>query len=447
MGAKPIFTRKSRGAPPFLLFSAILGMAFLIVLSLGSLQKSGAAGTELLRNAEDQKVLLLEAVGGDIWLACGGKERSYLLRADGETGRVKASRELELPLRWASLQKGTIYYREDGENSSWLVACDGETLHELFRRELPWAPKDILLFSCDGEGDAFCVLSQSREALRVSSLGKKEQTSRFPAEIDFLESDGNGPVFHTGGELHLPDGKKLPCALAPLACFGNGYFLDGDGALCRLDGEGLAPLYQCEENIYGRFSYCLDGENCLILSKGGGSVYRYDETGKVTGACKLDDTALAVCAAGGVTKRDGTLFYTPFVFAAGPLPALTPEPTIGPAELPVTVEGDFLLLEPGSTADDLRELFQPEGVLLYDRLGKPMTHGRLATGMMAGDWTVVIRGDCNGSGTINERDLRAASAMLLTGEYSSEADYRAADLNDDGKLDTTDLVLLSKLVW
>lgn len=444
MKAKPIFSQKGCKVLPFLLSFAFLGVVFLIAVLLGSLQKDKAAGVALLHHAEGQEILLLEAEDGDVWLACGGEKNSYLLRADGETGRVKASRELKASLHWASFQEETVYCREDAENTSWLVACDAETLQEIFRRELPWAPEDIYLFSCDEAGDAFCVLSQSRETLRVSSPGKAEQTSRFPAEIDFLECAGNGPVFHTGEELHLPDGKNVPCSLAPLACFENGYFLDGDGALC--DDE-LTPLYQCEESLYGRLSYCLDGENCLILSKGDGSVYRYDETGEAVDVCKLETMPLAVCAAGGVTKKDGTLFYTPFEFAAAPSPAPTPEPTLGPVEPPVTVEDNFLLLEPGATADDLRELFQPEGVLIYDRLGKQMTHGRLATGMTAGEWTVVIRGDCNGSGTINERDLRAASTMLLTGEYSSEADYRAADLNDDGELDTTDLVLLSKLVW
>ncbi len=447
MGVEKEQKRIRGGVLTGLLLLAFLGAAFLVAVLLGSLRESRLAGAALLQDAEDQEPLLLEAEDETIWLACGGEKNSCLLRADSRTGLVMASRELELPIYWASLQAGTLYYREDTEKSSWLVACDGETLQELSRRELPWAPEDIFLFDCNGTGGAFCVLSQSRSTLRVSSPGQEEEIREFPSAIDFLECDEDGPALHAGDELCLLTwGEQIPCEAAPLAYFGNGYFLDGDGALCGLGSQGLTPFYQCEESFYGRLSYCLDGENCLILSKSGGEVRRYDETGRTVGVCRLESTALAVCAAGGVTRQDGELFYMPFDFSA-PDPTAVPEPTPEPEEPPVTVEEDFLLLEAGATADDLRELFKPEGVIIYDRLGKQMTSGRLATGATAGDWTVVIRGDCNGSGTINGRDLQTASTMLLTGEYSSEADYRAADLNDDGKLDTTDLVLLSKLVW
>lgn len=100
----------------------------------------------------------------------------------------------------------------------------------------------------------------------------------------------------------------------------------------------------------------------------------------------------------------------------------------------------------GSTADQLRKLFEPEAVMIRDLKGNPLTSGRLATGMTAGEWILVIEGDCNGTGTVNTADLREALSLSLLPSQPGNSCYRAADLNGDGTVDTKDLLLFSAML-
>ncbi len=109
-------------------------------------------------------------------------------------------------------------------------------------------------------------------------------------------------------------------------------------------------------------------------------------------------------------------------------------------------EGNYLILPAGSTADELRSLFRPEAVDIWDLFGKQILHGRLGTGMTAGSWTLVILGDCDGTGLVSRADLQFAFLMALTPGYMDSPQARAADLNSDGIVDSADLLLFSSLI-
>lgn len=161
-------------------------------------------------------------------------------------------------------------------------------------------------------------------------------------------------------------------------------------------------------------------------------------------SCSLEKTAFLVCGSGAFYLAEGVLYYSPFAFSRiTPEPSAEPSPA--PGEPPVRVENGYLLMSVGSTADELRELFKPEAVDIRGLTGKQVVHGKLATGMTAGEWILVIEGDTDGSGTVTGADLRAALKMSMEPPAEGSPWFRAADLNGDGVVDTADLVLLSAM--
>ena len=50
----------------------------------------------------------------------------------------------------------------------------------------------------------------------------------------------------------------------------------------------------------------------------------------------------------------------------------------------------------------------------------------------------------NATATVNSADLRAALTLFLEAPLVADANSRAADLNDNGEIDTQDLLMLSK---
>lgn len=87
--------------------------------------------------------------------------------------------------------------------------------------------------------------------------------------------------------------------------------------------------------------------------------------------------------------------------------------------------------------------------------GKSITSGKLGTGATvtfsdgAGKsymFTIIMPGDLTGEGNSNSRDLKLLSDYIL-GKGNLEGAYlKAADLNNDGEVNTIDLLILSKMI-
>ena len=86
--------------------------------------------------------------------------------------------------------------------------------------------------------------------------------------------------------------------------------------------------------------------------------------------------------------------------------------------------------------------------------GKAITRGKLGTGSVAvfskdgktAEFTFIVKGDVTGEGNANSRDVDCMYNHIL-GKFSlSKINAKAADINDDGVVDTLDLLLLSKIV-
>lgn len=442
--------KKKHAAAAVLFLFAFLSLFFLL---RGGAGEEPLQGTPVLENAGENIVpLLLAEQDGSALFVCGTGDTSWLLRLDAVTGETEAKLTIDAPLYWAAFRNETLFLREDPGGRAVLISCHSRTLEEISRRELDCSPDSIAFFDCDSQGNAAYVLAGSRSILQLFSADGEKTVREFPGPIEFLEAADDGRLWvYAGKALYIgsADGtfQGISCLGEPYHLLGNRRLIDRAGTVYRLEGTALEPLFRCPNALPDRFSFCLDRENCLIVSKAGGGISRYSPDGDILGGCRLESTALALCAAGGVYRRGGSLFYSPFSFSSpSPEPSLSPSPSPEPEDPPVRTEGTFILIPAGTTADDLRELFKPEAVAIRDLNGNMVLHSRLATGMTAGDWVLVVEGDCNQTGTVNSADLREALSLSLRSPKPEDPCFRAADINNDGLVDTADLVLLSAML-
>ncbi len=128
---------------------------------------------------------------------------------------------------------------------------------------------------------------------------------------------------------------------------------------------------------------------------------------------------------------------------AAPKPTATPDPDV---TAKLRVSGHILYAEPGVTAAKLRAAFPQAEVEVYTSSSAAAT-GRLKTGMSAliDDklYTVIVPGDINASGTVNTADLRFLQRVLVGETELADTAALAADLNENGRPDAADLVLLA----
>lgn len=127
---------------------------------------------------------------------------------------------------------------------------------------------------------------------------------------------------------------------------------------------------------------------------------------------------------------------------AAPKPTATPDPDV---TAKLRVSGHILYAEPGVTAAKLRAAFPQAEVEVYTS-SSAAASGRLKTGMsvLIDDelYTVIVPGDINASGTVNTVDMRLLQRVLVGETELTDTAALAADLNENGRPDAADLVLL-----
>ncbi len=87
-------------------------------------------------------------------------------------------------------------------------------------------------------------------------------------------------------------------------------------------------------------------------------------------------------------------------------------------------------------------------------VGKAITSGKLGTGSVAifskdgktAEFIFIVKGDITGEGNANSRDVDCMYNHIFGKSSLSEINSKAADINNDGVVDTLDLLLLSKMV-
>lgn len=388
--------------------------------------------------SQELSVLSMDALG-DETICVAQQENSALMLRINEHG-VMARENTEESIEWAALRGGSLFLL----SGQTLNAYDAKTLQPTAQTDIPWDADDLLYFSCEEDGTLYAVLSHSRDTLSVITPDGETHTVAAEGEITaFCACDGG--VYLWANHTLVVQQKDVTVQSAwqspPFAALNTTTFLDSEGMLCKRIDTEILPVERCEESLYRSTDCCMAGD--ALLAVGGKSVVKYN--GDSSEHCRLPAVPLAISANGALCFVDDALCYAPFTFVTvTPSPSPTPEPS--PTAAPFHVEREFLLCEPGTTMQELREHMKPETVQIRDKLGVVVTNGQLSTGMTANQWTVVVYGDFDGSGTVTDYDLRLAAKKFLQQTEDYDPYIRAIDQNENGKLDTADLLNLSKQI-
>lgn len=477
--------RKLRGLRPLATFCALGALVFLLAF-LGETQPAARQVASIPPGGE---VRLFEEQGSLCLLAYSGQApgTSALYALDTATGEALSN--------YVSFQGTLVWARQRGSS---LFAVEhsaaGYTLHQfalpnfglepIHSRLLSGVSEDTFsVFDCDGEGRFFYANGLLMTgSVQDSSLSVVQAGGSMVSGVSFLEVTPQGTlVAAAAGQLYVGSAaspgqwEAIPAGdIAPLCLVGENYLAATDGRLYRLGGGSLSPVGSAP--LASGQLCAVDQEGRLVYGSGG-RVQWASLSGEVLAQAQPRGELLAVCGSGALTAEEGFFWFTPLSFqqaaatptpspTAEPTPTPTPEPTPTPApsEEPtpeptpsqeptpsppptpegIVQEGGLLVMPQGVTVKELLAYFAPEAVHIRRPDGTDVTSGNLATGMTAGEYTIAVLGDCDGSGTLSQADLRQAQALLLEDSSTQGAARRAGDLDGDGLLTTQDLVLLSQ---
>ena len=482
---------KLRGLRPLATFCALGALVFLLAF-LGETQPAARQVASIPPGGE---VRLFEEQDGLCLLAYSGQApgTSALYALDTATGETLSN--------YVSFQGTLVWARQRGSS---LFAVEhsaaGYTLHQfalpnfglepIHSRLLSGVSEDTFaVFDCDGEGRFFYANGLLMTgSVQDSSLSVVQAGGSMVSGVSFLEVTPQGTlVAAAAGQLYVGSAaspgqwEAIPAGdIAPLCLVGENYLAATDGRLYRLGGGSLSPVGSAP--LASGQLCAVDQEGRLVYGSGG-TVQWASLSGEVLAQAQPRGELLAVCGSGALTAEDGFFWFTPLSFqeaAATPTPSPTAEPTPTPAPEPtptqeptpvptetpgptpeptpsqeptpsppptpegIVQEGGLLVMPQGVTVKELLAYFAPEAVHIRRPDGTDVTSGNLATGMTAGEYTIAVLGDCDGSGTLSQADLRQAQALLLEDSSTHGAARRAGDLDGDGLLTTQDLVLLSQ---
>ena len=229
---------------------------------------------------------------------------------------------------------------------------------------------------------------------------------------------GTAYAYTYGGEIYqIGQGSKRLClTLTPHADpinAGCGWIYTSDGALRSLNGGGF----------YTRTALSVKTENDVLTCPDG-----------TKAACALGDRAAMLYSDGSVEVR------SPEIETTSPVTADILERL--PNNAVVTVELN-------TTVSQLKRRYS-NVIDVTDKSGRSVTSGKLRTGSIVtltdGSSTLAVKGDINGSGTMNNADVKYIMQHFVDEIGFTECEKKSADLNSDGIVSNIDLVLLARAI-
>lgn len=125
--------------------------------------------------------------------------------------------------------------------------------------------------------------------------------------------------------------------------------------------------------------------------------------------------------------------------------------SVGSSEVSQGEVPDFYLADAGITVSKIKKAFAGFEVSKVTKAnGNDIKSGKLGTGAKVyfadgNETIIIIRGELTGEGNINSRDVKAILNHLSTKELLKGDRLIAADVNDDGVVDTKDALLIARM--
>lgn len=417
---------------------------------------------------KDAQVLLYETYGESEILVYTGRT-TVLYRPDG--------RSAEAPFngQYAVLHGNTVTVFAETEEFLAVERFSAETLEETDLFALP-VTSGLRFAESDSAGRLYAVTYGAPSTLQVfDAAGEPLTEFTFEDKIFGIQTVGStlyallsesAVQISLAGNVPTLSGTAFTYAPAarPYKLLGSDVYVNMQGEVRLFSGEEWAEdTIVTEAVLSDDMLYWLSDTSEVSRMRRGDKAEFFTLSGE----------AAALTANAAIIWQNGTLCREPFgtfvqpTPTPSPIPTPTPEPTATPkpsktpkptaAPKPTAtpdpdvtaklrVSGHILYAEPGVTAAKLRAAFPQAEVEVYTS-SSAAASGRLKTGMSAliDDklYTVIVPGDINASGTVNTADLRLLQRVLVGETELADTAALAADLNENGRPDAADLVLLA----
>lgn len=417
---------------------------------------------------KDAQVLLYETYGESEILVYTGRT-TVLYRPDG--------RSAEAPFngQYAVLHGDTVTVFAETEEFLAVERFSAETLEEtdLFALSVT---SGLRFAESDSAGRLYAVTYGAPSTLQVfDAAGEPLTEFIFEDKIFGIQTvDSTLYVLLSESAVQISLAGNVPTlsgtaftyapAARPYKLLGSDVYVNMQGEVRLFSGEEWAEdTIVTEAVLSGDMLYWLSDTSEVSRVRRGDKAEFFTLSGE---AAALTANAAIIWQNGALCRESFGTFVQPTP-TPSPIPTPTPEPTATPkpSKTPkptatpkpsttpdpdvtakLRVSGHILYAEPGVTAAKLRAAFPQAEVEVYTS-SSAAASGRLKTGMsvLIDDelYTVIVPGDINASGTVNTADMRLLQRVLVGETELTDTAALAADLNENGRPDAADLVLLA----
>lgn len=417
---------------------------------------------------KDAQVLLYETYDESEILVYTGRT-TVLYRPDG--------RSAEAPFngQYAVLHGDTVTVFAETEEFLAVERFSAETLEETDLFALP-VTSGLRFAESDSAGRLYAVTYGAPSTLQVfDAAGEPLTEFIFEDKIFGIQTvDGTLYVLLSESAVQISLAGNVPTlsgtaftyapAARPYKLLGSDVYVNMQGEVRLFSGEEWAEdTIVTEAVLSGDMLYWLSDTSEVSRVRRGDKAEFFTLSGE---AAALTANAAIIWQNGALCRESFGTFVQPTP-TPSPIPTPTPEPTATPkpSKTPkpmatpkptatpdpdvtakLRVSGHILYAEPGVTAAKLRAAFPQAEVEVYTS-SSAAASGRLKTGMsvLIDDelYTVIVPGDINASGTVNTADMRLLQRVLVGETELTDTAALAADLNENGRPDAADLVLLA----
>ncbi|MGN0479237.1 MAG: dockerin type I repeat-containing protein [Hominenteromicrobium sp.] len=434
----------------FAVFAVVLA-----VCVLAGYTEPAAPESELLADgvSDSAVVHFFEPCGNTELLAYTDRDVTHICSADGSRSCTAA-----VPGHFAFLRGETVTVLSLQPEAVTVQSFYAADLEEAGLFRLSVAGDDVRFAEADAFGRLYlCLYSEPSEILIFDAAGSYTGSLLYAEAVCGMQVLDNllFVQFSACGErIELDAGFpqtgtvsfSYAASARPYRMLDAGTYIDTEGRIRSLDGTALLDTGVNPLGVHltalgnGCAVWASDTSTVSLAALDGGGSASFAAGGKLKA---LTASAAVICNDRALYRISGSIFAPP---SSQPAASASPSPTSPPDSGTLEFGEGFLFAPEGMTCAKLCSTLSSREVQVYTQT-MASASGKLRTGMTAlidgTPYTIVIRGDINGSGTVNTADLRLFQQYLADDETLSSAALLAADLNTDGAADAADLVLLS----
>ncbi len=347
-------------------------------------------------------------------------------------------------------------------NSTIVKTVDAKSEEVLSEYQLFETMVNFKFIDIDKYNNSYFVSVFSDQTL-VKSNGSLDQFITFETSIEFLQTLNDFVYVYSGNKLHIIEVesytiiKTVETQIFPHEIISDNILVGGDGCFYNINGEDVQKIGVgiVDTSAKENFTFnAVEDEDTIYYVKTADLLIKY-ELGIGDKSVVLDGEILHLGQKGVFYKSDEGIYYIEYDYLNFDDKDIEDDDVEGEedenfdkSELSgYEVDGEYIFIPVGETVYQFRN---KTGAKVYDAYDKLLTSGNTRTGykIVLDDiqYTAVVMGDSNKSGTINTADIDAVMEHLVNKTILDSVGIMASDFNKDGKISAVDLLTLVIIV-